>query len=231
MPSECQLDHQKTIAYAPKIYHDPNMSEELREIYRTLEAWFVHEGRAIDITFYQDMTGDTLENYNRIGFQCLLSLDEEICPRFIMEFYKSLCLDRYLEDNRLFMTFDINGHEFNISLDQFVELTSLPNQDRVDKVLPYGMILTRLFKILKETIEDHPFDDRYVLVPRKCHPLRQNNPKRYLPRSLEMSYNRALPVRENMSNEQRETKGMFKNMAQAMHNFVKHRRDVVNGKG
>ncbi|GJY47899.1 hypothetical protein Tco_0437855, partial [Tanacetum coccineum] len=85
-------------------------------------------GRAIDTSFYQDMTQETLENFNRIGFECLLNLDEEICSRFIMEFYKTLRLDRYLEDNRLFMTFDINGHEFNISLDQFAELTSLPNQ-------------------------------------------------------------------------------------------------------
>ncbi|GKA61214.1 hypothetical protein Tco_0760621 [Tanacetum coccineum] len=40
-------------------------------------------------------------------------------------------------------------------------------RDRVDKVLPYGMILTRLFKNLKATIEDHHFDDRYILVPRR----------------------------------------------------------------
>ncbi|GJR00513.1 hypothetical protein Tco_0523497 [Tanacetum coccineum] len=111
-----------------KFYNDPNMFEELKEIYKTLEARFVHEGRAIDITFYQDMTKETLESINRMGFECLFELDEEICPRFVMEFYKTLRLDRYLEDNRLFMTFDINGHEFNISLDQFVELTSHPNQ-------------------------------------------------------------------------------------------------------
>ncbi|GKB82068.1 hypothetical protein Tco_0948963 [Tanacetum coccineum] len=101
MPSEYQIDHQKTIAYAPKIYNDPNMSDELKEIYRTLKARFVHAGRAIDITFYQDMTEETLEKFNRIGFECLLNLDEEICPRFIMEFYKTLRLDRYLEDNAL----------------------------------------------------------------------------------------------------------------------------------
>ncbi|GJY68485.1 hypothetical protein Tco_0471467, partial [Tanacetum coccineum] len=74
------------------------------------------------------MTQETLDKFNRIGFERLLSLDEEICPRFIMNFYKTLRLNRYLEDNRLFMTFDINGHEFNISLDQFAKLTSLPNQ-------------------------------------------------------------------------------------------------------
>ncbi|GJZ31470.1 hypothetical protein Tco_0576517 [Tanacetum coccineum] len=33
------------------------------------------------------------------------------------------------------------------------------------------------------------------------------------------TYNRAFPARENMSNEQRETKGMFKNMARALHSM------------
>ncbi|GKD36017.1 hypothetical protein Tco_1251526, partial [Tanacetum coccineum] len=216
-----------------------------------------------------------------------------------MEFYKTLRLDIYLEPyNHLFMTFDINGHEFNISLDQFAELTSLPNQgiclysdawsldqlentleqvplynlnlppikdiharirrratfekqtkqgmvqklpnqiktneflndlkpselvirenayvaignrdhvqesialmlyclevgrpynlayfiirridyfrDHVDKVLPYGMILNRLFKNLKAVMEDHPFDDHYILVPRKMSPLKAKQPK------------------------------------------------------
>ncbi|GJX89006.1 hypothetical protein Tco_0341020, partial [Tanacetum coccineum] len=32
-------------------------------------------------------------------------------------------------------------------------------RDRSDKVLPYGMILTHLFKNLKETKEEHPFDE------------------------------------------------------------------------
>ncbi|GJX79736.1 hypothetical protein Tco_0327885 [Tanacetum coccineum] len=57
MPNEYQLNNQKTLEYAPEIYNDPNMSEELKEIYRTLEKRFVHEGRAIDTSFYQDIIG------------------------------------------------------------------------------------------------------------------------------------------------------------------------------
>ncbi|GJU58832.1 hypothetical protein Tco_1236598 [Tanacetum coccineum] len=38
MPSEYQQDYQKTLAYASKIYNDPNMSEELKEIYKALES-------------------------------------------------------------------------------------------------------------------------------------------------------------------------------------------------
>ncbi|GKC44429.1 retrovirus-related pol polyprotein from transposon TNT 1-94 [Tanacetum coccineum] len=43
-------------------------------------------------------------------------------------------------------------------------------RDRFDKVLPYGMIVTRLFKNLKASIKNHPFDGHYTLVPRTKRP-------------------------------------------------------------
>ncbi|GJU03772.1 hypothetical protein Tco_1114110 [Tanacetum coccineum] len=217
---------------------------------------------------------------------------------YIMEFYKTLRLDRY-EENCIFITFDINEHEFNISLDQFAKLTSLQNQgicvytdswsldalknnlepnppynsnlpplddiramthfrvifkkgtkegivqklpnqiktnelldhlkpcelviienayvaignrdhiqssialmlyclevgtpfnlayfiirrinyfrERVDKVVPYGMILTHFFKNLKATMADHPFDDHYILVPRHISSYKAKQPRK-----------------------------------------------------
>ncbi|GKB31366.1 retrovirus-related pol polyprotein from transposon TNT 1-94 [Tanacetum coccineum] len=69
------------------------------------------------------------------------------------------------------------GRPYNLAY--FIVMRMNYFRDRSDKVLPYGMILTRLFKNLKETIEDHPFDECYILVPRK-------NPKGHLLRSLEM---------------------------------------------
>ncbi|GJU65741.1 retrovirus-related pol polyprotein from transposon TNT 1-94 [Tanacetum coccineum] len=43
MPREYQQDYKKPRAYVPKIYNDPNMSDTLRNIYRTLESIYVHE--------------------------------------------------------------------------------------------------------------------------------------------------------------------------------------------
>ncbi|GJT08794.1 retrovirus-related pol polyprotein from transposon TNT 1-94 [Tanacetum coccineum] len=128
MPSEYQQDYKKTCAYAPKIYNDLNMTNELKNVYRALERRYVHKGRIIDPSFYQDLIDKSLAKFTNIGFDCLLSLDEQICPRFIMEFYKTLRLDRNLNYSRLFIQFDINGHSFNLSLHRFAELTSLPNQ-------------------------------------------------------------------------------------------------------
>ncbi|GJS44553.1 hypothetical protein Tco_0594674 [Tanacetum coccineum] len=83
MPSEYQQDYKKIRAYAPKIYNDPNMSDTLRYIYRTLESRYVHEGRTIDPSFYNDLSDDSVAKFTAIGFECLLSLNEQICPRFI----------------------------------------------------------------------------------------------------------------------------------------------------
>ncbi|GKA64244.1 hypothetical protein Tco_0763850 [Tanacetum coccineum] len=343
MPSEYQQDYKKTRAYAPKIYNDPNMTNELKNVYRALESRYVHEGRTIDPFFYQDLNDKSLAKFTNIGFDCLLSLDEQICPRFIMEFYKTLRLDRNLNDNRLFIQFDINGHTFNLSFDQFTELTSLPNQsiclysdawsldhlektleqmppynstlpslevignlihrrtvsenltkqgmaqnyqtkfkpmnfwtpktfgrsfnlayfvimrmyyfrDRSDKVLPYGMILTHLFKNLKANLANRLFDECYILVPRKMSSFKAKQPKRPPPKrnrsvgkskrtqlttssssdsppsnyedlpSTKLSprsYSRALPFCENMPVDQRETRGMFNNLARALHKFTK----------
>ncbi|GKA77160.1 hypothetical protein Tco_0783621 [Tanacetum coccineum] len=149
------------------------------------------EGRTIDTSFYQDITVETLAKFNRIGFECLLNLNEEIYPRSFNLAY-----------------FVIRG------MDYF--------RDCVDKVLPYDMILSRVFKNLKETMEYHPFDERYILFSREMSSLKAKQPRRPPPKkpsNVVKSYHKALPAHENMSNEQRETRGMFKNMARALHNM------------
>ncbi|GJY28547.1 hypothetical protein Tco_0404314 [Tanacetum coccineum] len=104
------------------------MSKPLKDTYRALETRYVHEGRTIDQSFYQDLADDFIAKFTNIGFDCILSLNEEICHRFIMEFYKTFQLDRDQTNNHLHIQFEINQHPFNISLEQFVMLTSLPNQ-------------------------------------------------------------------------------------------------------
>ncbi|GKB71498.1 hypothetical protein Tco_0932910 [Tanacetum coccineum] len=276
------------------------MSKPLKDTYRALETRYVHEGRTIDQSFYQDLADDFIAKFTNIGFDCILSLNEEICHRFIMEFYKTFQLDRDQTNNHLHIQFEINQHPFNISLEQFVMLTSLPNQgiclyydawvlDELEKALeqtpPYNSNilalediqnlihrrithkkrpkrqsstilhdLTRLFKNLKANMVDHPFDERYILVPRKMPSLKAKQPKKPPPKRTRnvgkskraqlttssssdsppsdnkdlpstklspRSYSRALLPRPNMSNEQRKTRGMFKNLARALHKFEK----------
>ncbi|GKC43675.1 hypothetical protein Tco_1061397 [Tanacetum coccineum] len=51
-------------------------------------------------------------------------------------------------------------------------------RDRRDKVLPYSMILTRLFKNLKANMSQGSFDERYKLFPRKMSSLKAKQPKK-----------------------------------------------------
>nr|GEV58244.1 retrotransposon protein, putative, unclassified [Tanacetum cinerariifolium] len=280
MPSEYQQDYKKTRSYALKLYNDTNMSDSLRDIYRALESRYVYEGRTIDPSFYNDLSDDSVAKFTAVGFNCLLSLDEQICP----------------------------SHHFNLSIAQFVELTHLPNQgiciysdawgldelkktleqiepynarllaldyiqnrqpfnlayfivrkmyffrDRRDKVLPYGMILTRFLKNLKANMAQVSFNERYKLVSRKMSSIKAKQPKRPPPKRTRnlrkskqtqlttssstksppsdnrdfpstklspRSYHRALKDNPNMSKEQRETRGMFKNLGRALHNFAR----------
>ncbi|GJX73099.1 hypothetical protein Tco_0311694 [Tanacetum coccineum] len=69
MPSEYQQDYKKTRAYAPKIYNDPNISDELRDIHRTLESRYVHEGRTIDPSFYNNLSDESVAKFTTIAIQ------------------------------------------------------------------------------------------------------------------------------------------------------------------
>nr|GEW57564.1 hypothetical protein [Tanacetum cinerariifolium] len=128
------------------------MTKELRDIYRTLKSKYVHEGRTIDPSFYRDLSDDSVAKFTTIDFDCLLSLDEQIYPR----------------------------QPFNLAY--FIIRRMYFFRDKRDKVLPYGMILTRLFKNLKANMANHTFDERYVLVPRKMSSLKAKQPKKPPPK-------------------------------------------------
>ncbi|GJU40440.1 retrovirus-related pol polyprotein from transposon TNT 1-94 [Tanacetum coccineum] len=55
-------------------------------------------------------------------------------------------------------------------------------KDRRDKVLPYGLILTRLFKNIKGNMAPGSFDERYKLVSRKMSSFKVKQPKRPPPK-------------------------------------------------
>ncbi|GKA08998.1 hypothetical protein Tco_0688329 [Tanacetum coccineum] len=76
----------------------------------------------------------------------------------------------------LMLYFLQSGQPFNLAY--FIIRRMYFFRDRRDKVLPYGMILTRLFKNLKASMPQHPFDARYKLVPRKMSSLKAKQSKK-----------------------------------------------------
>ncbi|GKB44387.1 hypothetical protein Tco_0889329 [Tanacetum coccineum] len=214
----------------------------------------------INPSFYNDLSDDSVAKFTAIGFDCLLSLDEQICPRRTVrekidkEGNTIHKLPNQIKTNELFdhlrpcevvirenvysaignrdhtqavialMLYCLeNRQPFN--LPYFIIRRMYFFRDRGDKVLPYGMILTHLFKNLKANMAQGSFDERYKLVPRKITSSSTESPPSdngELPSTklLPRSYHRALKDDPNMSKEQRETRGMFKNLARALHNFA-----------
>ncbi|GKF05660.1 hypothetical protein Tco_0036328, partial [Tanacetum coccineum] len=207
---------QKTIAYAPKINHDRNMSEELKEIYKALEKRYVHEGRTIDTTLYQDMTQESLEKFNRIGFECLLNLDEEICPR--ENAYVAIGNRDHVQSSIALMLYCLEvGRPYNltyfivrkwttleIEMIKFYHMAKQPKRPPPKKSRNVGKSNRAQFPSSSSS-ESAPSDNGDL-------PSTKLTPR---------SYHRALPTHTKMSNDQREIRGMFKNMARVMHNFEK----------
>nr|GEU31440.1 Gag-Pol polyprotein [Tanacetum cinerariifolium] len=152
-------------------------------IYRTLESRYVYEGRTINPSFYNDLT----DQWPSLPpcFDCLLSLDEQICPRpcelVIREnVYSAIGNRDHTQAVFALMYWLENRQPFNLAY--FIIKRMYFFRDRRDKVLPYGMILTHLFKNLKANMAQGSFDERYKLVPKKMSSLKAKQPKRPPPK-------------------------------------------------
>ncbi|GJU76972.1 hypothetical protein Tco_1274042 [Tanacetum coccineum] len=62
-----------------------------REVYRSLVSRLIHKGLVIDSTFLDDQP-NLRPAFAAIGFDCLLNINEKICPIFMLQFYKSVRL-------------------------------------------------------------------------------------------------------------------------------------------
>ncbi|GJZ26955.1 hypothetical protein Tco_0571208 [Tanacetum coccineum] len=175
------------------------MSDSLRDIYRALESRYVHEGRTIDPSFYNNLSGDSVAKFTTIGI-CIYSdtwgLDELEKTLEQIEPYNSRlpALDdiRNLihrrtvhekidkEGNTIYKLPNQietkNKQPFNLAY--FIVRRMYFFRNRRDKVIPYGMILTRLFEKLKANMAQGSFDERYKFVPRKMSSLKAKQLKK-----------------------------------------------------
>ncbi|GKE76118.1 hypothetical protein Tco_1542238 [Tanacetum coccineum] len=68
------------------------MDEELRDSYRILKKRLFHKGRIVTPSFISE--NNMLPFFQAIGFEPFPTLNEPICPRFVVEFYHSLEVKR-----------------------------------------------------------------------------------------------------------------------------------------
>ncbi|GJW56745.1 hypothetical protein Tco_0103476 [Tanacetum coccineum] len=86
------------------------MDEDLRESYRTLEKRLFHEGRFVTPSFI--VANNMLPSFQDVGLEPFLTLNEPICPRFVVELYHGLKVKRD-EEERPYIKFKLGQFTFN----------------------------------------------------------------------------------------------------------------------
>ncbi|GKA98393.1 hypothetical protein Tco_0826330 [Tanacetum coccineum] len=218
------------------------MSHEFRspikEKLRNLEERYIHEGRVVfdnftDLNYVRSL-------FHFVEFECLLEINEQVCPRFILEFYSqyrlsysdegacvftdrwrldelaygipsdgpyqtnppsiediisSIRIDREGQVRRIRHEEEIDVHDYQILTREIIptlkpleeiiwenvffwgfnlayymakRMKLVTKQARL--ILPYGMLLTRLFKFI---MNEYPklYNESYVLYDRVMNPL------------------------------------------------------------
>ncbi|GJZ98652.1 retrotransposon protein, putative, ty1-copia subclass, partial [Tanacetum coccineum] len=63
--------------------------------------------------------------FNFVEFGCLLEINDQICPRFILEFYSQYQIN-YSDKGQMFIEFVIQNHFFSYPLEEFAQILDIP---------------------------------------------------------------------------------------------------------
>nr|GEV99162.1 hypothetical protein [Tanacetum cinerariifolium] len=100
------------------------MDEELRESYRTLEKRLLHEGRTVTSSFISE--NNMLPFFQDVGLEPFLTLNESICPRFVVKFYHSLEVKRD-EELRTYIEFKLGQFTFKLTPSRLSQILKTPH--------------------------------------------------------------------------------------------------------
>ncbi|GKB48666.1 zinc finger, CCHC-type containing protein [Tanacetum coccineum] len=120
MPDSNQTDYKATKQYLPKIHRTHRMLRELRDEYITLEERIFHEGRYVEPSFTE--AHKMLLLFRAIGLESFLTLDEQICPRFVTEFYHSFVLKKDPIDKDLSVEFKLGAFTFELTITELLRI-------------------------------------------------------------------------------------------------------------
>ncbi|GKA02764.1 zf-CCHC domain-containing protein [Tanacetum coccineum] len=121
MPRKSSEDYKNTRYYIPKISHE--FCSPIKEKLRNLEERYIYKGRVVFDSF-------TDLNYVRslfhfVEFECLLEINEQACPRFILEFYSQYRLS-YSDEGQMFIEFVIQNQYFSFPHEEFAQILRIP---------------------------------------------------------------------------------------------------------
>ena len=124
MPHMYDIDHILTQSYIPKISSEFDTPPEFIPCIKPFELGHVHEGRMVDPLYPNK---ERIERgFHFIGFDCLLNINEPICPRFILEFYSSVNIKRD-QNYIIHLKCKIGHYNVHVSLKQFAQILELPS--------------------------------------------------------------------------------------------------------
>ncbi|GJW53230.1 hypothetical protein Tco_0097315 [Tanacetum coccineum] len=156
MPRKSSEDYKNTRHYIPKISHE--FRSPIKEKLRNLEERYIHEGRVVfdnftDLNYVRSL-------FHFVEFECLLEINEQVCPRFILEFYSQYRLS-YSDEGQMFVEFVIQNQLFSYSLENFAQILDVPCEGacvftdrwRLDE-LAYGIPSDGPYQTNPPSIED-----------------------------------------------------------------------------
>nr|GEX81667.1 hypothetical protein [Tanacetum cinerariifolium] len=132
MPKSIHLDHHDTAHYILMYHRTRGFTGHESEVYKSLVSHLFHEGRVIEPTNLDDQP-NLCPTFTTIGFECLLNINEKICPIFMLQFYKSVYLIRKLNETFAFI---INNFEMTLILEEFAQILRVPSQGVYHVMIP-----------------------------------------------------------------------------------------------
>ncbi|GJW27115.1 hypothetical protein Tco_0040926 [Tanacetum coccineum] len=121
MPRKSSEDHKNTRHYIPIISHE--YRSPIKERLRNLESRYIHEDRVV----FEDFTDLCYVRslFSFLEFECLLEINDQIYPRFILEFYSEYQI-KYIDEGQMLIEFVIQNQFFSYTLEVFAQILNIP---------------------------------------------------------------------------------------------------------
>ncbi|GJY68051.1 hypothetical protein Tco_0471033 [Tanacetum coccineum] len=120
-PHKSSDDYKNTRHYIPMISHE--YLSPVKERLRNLESRYIHEGRVVfedfaDLNYVRSL-------FHFLEFECLLEINDQIYPRFILDFYSQYQIN-YSDEGQMFIEFVIQNQLFSYYLEEFAQILDIP---------------------------------------------------------------------------------------------------------
>ena len=117
-------DFQDTKSYIPLLLQDPTILDEQKPHLRKVQHRYIHEGRVVDDLFIP-LDGINI-CFPTIRFDCLYHINDQICPRFILEVYSRVRTFNDTEGN-VFLDFWIRNQNITLSITNLGDILGVPS--------------------------------------------------------------------------------------------------------